>query len=92
MLLSPRKNGLTSLFKEVRVSLRLLNRLNNFNTAITGLINSRHSPSKMTLTGLNLKSRKALTALFNQVGAPLERLNNPVTAALNYLINLAASG
>ena len=49
----------------------------------------------MTLTGLSLKSRKALTALFNQVSAPppLEKIkHNPVTAALNYLIDLAASG
>ena len=46
----------------------------------------------MTLTGLNLKSRKALAALFNQVSAPLKKLNNPVAAALNYLIDLAASG
>ena len=38
---------------------------------IAGLINSRRSPPKMTLTGLNLKSGKALTALFNQVSDPL---------------------
>ena len=45
------------------ITLRLLNRLNNFDVDITGLLNVRHSRPKMTLTGLNLKSRKALFAL-----------------------------
>ena len=51
-------------------ALRLLNRLKN--------------PPKTTLTGLNLKDRKAITALllFNQVIAPPKNLNCPVTAAL----------
>ena len=45
--------------------------LNSFNAAITGLLNSRHSPPpQLTLTGLNLKSGKALTALFKIKLAP----------------------
>ena len=70
-------------------TLRLLNRLNIFNAAITGLFISRHSPPKITLTGLNLKSRRGLTSLFNQVSTPFKLKNNPVTAALNYLIDSA---
>ena len=73
--------------------MRLLDGLNNFNAAITGLFDSRHSPPKMTLTGLNLKSRKARTALFHRVSAPpLKKLSTPIPGKLNYIIDLAASG
>ena len=65
---------------------------NNLNAAITGLINFWHSPPRLTLTGLNPKSRKA-AALFNQVSASLRKIkNSPVTAVFTHLIDLAASG
>ena len=73
MLSSPRRKGQDSLFKEVRVFKDLeaaKSMKNNLNAAIAGLFNSRRSPLEMTLTGLNLKNRKDLTVLFNQVSAP----------------------